>query len=73
MPAASEPLVQRLKTLFKPGRKTAWDRVVRYALVFGVSYPVVLLAVALNGRMLLSSVKGLGDAAFAVALVIVTI
>lgn len=73
MPAASEPFVQRLKTLFKPGRKTAWDRVVRYALLFGVSYPIVLLVVALNSRVLLSSVKGLGDAAFAVALVIVTI
>jgi diadenosine tetraphosphate (Ap4A) HIT family hydrolase len=73
MPAASEPFFQRLKALFKPGRKTAWDRVVRYALLFGVSYPLILLGVALNGRVLLSSVKGLGDAAFAVALVIVTI
>lgn len=73
MPAASEPFVQRLKSLFKPGRKTAWDRVVCYALVFGVSYPIILFIVALNGHTLLSSVKGLGDAAFAVALVIVTI
>jgi diadenosine tetraphosphate (Ap4A) HIT family hydrolase len=73
MPAVSEPFGQRLKSLFKPGRKTAWEKVVRCALVFGVSYPAVLLVVALNGRQLLSSVKGLGDAAFAVALVIVTI
>ena len=73
MPAASETFGQRLKALFKPGRKTAWEKVVRYALVFGVIYPLVLLLVALNGRVLLSSVKGLGDAAFAVALTIATI
>src|ERR1700730_5082297 len=73
MPAASEPFVQRLKALFRPGRKTAWDRVVRYALLFAVGYPIALFLVPLNGRVLLSSVKGLGDAAFAVALVIVTI
>src|SRR6266436_452808 len=73
MPAVSEPFGQRLKNLFKPGRKTAWEKVVLCALVFGVGYPAVLLVVALNGQELLPSVKGLGDAAFAVALVIVTI
>jgi diadenosine tetraphosphate (Ap4A) HIT family hydrolase len=73
MPAASEPFLQRLKSLFKPGRKTAWDKVVRCALIFGVGYPIVLLTVALNGRALLASVKGLGDAGFAVSLMIVTI
>jgi diadenosine tetraphosphate (Ap4A) HIT family hydrolase len=69
----SEPFGQRLKSLFKPGRKTAWEKVVRYALVFGVGYPLFLLGVALNSQELLPSVKGLADAAFAVALVIVTI
>jgi diadenosine tetraphosphate (Ap4A) HIT family hydrolase len=73
MPAASEPFSQRLKALFRSGRKTAWDKVVRAALLFGVGYPLVCLAVAIAGGVMWPSAKGLADAIFAVSLTIVTI